>query len=135
MRSAQETFFLLSNERPTVQAKVNGVLQFSLTITQLHLTSKKRKGRDGDCSTQIKLSASIIHRSASAATSFQSRQCFTRENCSNLVVRFIGGRPKGPLPEGCQCSIRRAQRSSGRFMIWQANFQCSEAQVCAHIFM
>ena len=55
MRSAQETFFLLSNERPTVQAKVNGVLQFSLTITQLHLTSKKRKGRDGDCSTHIQL--------------------------------------------------------------------------------
>ena len=85
----------------------------------------------------IKLSASIIHRSASAATSFQSRQCFTRKNCSNLVVQFIGGRPKGPLPEGCQCSIRRAQRSWGRFMIYMAGkfpmFRSASFCPCFHV--
>ena len=59
-----------------------------------------------------------------------------RKKCLNLVVQFISGRPKGPLPEGSHCSsIRRAQRSWGRFMIWQANFQCSKPQVSAYVFM
>ena len=44
MRSAQVNLFLFEHqERPSVVAKVHGVLQFTQTITQLHLTSKKLK--------------------------------------------------------------------------------------------
>ena len=41
-------------------------------------------------------SMSIIQWSASVATFFQSSQRFIRENCSNLFVQFIAGRPTGP---------------------------------------
>ena len=39
------------------------------------------------------------------------------------------------LARFAQCSIRRTQRSCGKFMVWQAYFPCSEAQVPAHVFV
>ena len=64
-----------------------------------------------------KSSTSTIHCSAFAAMSFQSYQCLIRENCSNLLAQCIAGRPTGPLPNCCHCSIRRAHRSWGRLMM------------------
>ena len=36
---------------------------------------------------------------------------------SNLLAQCIAGRPTGPLPQGCQYSIRRTHRSWGRLMM------------------
>ena len=52
----------------------------------------------------------------------QSRQYLDRENCSNLVVQFIAGRPGGLPPKGCQCSMPRAQHSSRKVHDMTGNF-------------
>ena len=57
----------------------------------------------------------IIHRSALAATPVLIGACF--EFACHLLAQRIRGRPTGPYPKGCQCSIRRPHRSCRRRMM------------------
>ena len=75
-------------------------------------------------------SASFIHRSASAAASFQSYHCFIRENCSNLLTQFIAGRSTGPskrLPmqhSGCPTFMRQSHYVANKFPLFISAVFC-----------